>query len=81
MRSFCGQEVGGVDLAVVRIRIAFLPGKISFLPERVTVMNRNEKSAEAVVVTCMERRLNEEESRNYVSQTCMASEARATGAD
>ena len=56
MRSFCGQEVGGVDLAVVRIRIAFLLGEISFVPERVTVMNRNEKSAEAVVAACMEPR-------------------------
>ena len=49
-------RIGGVDLAVVRIRIAFLPGEISFVPEGVTVMNRNEKSAEAVVVACMERR-------------------------
>jgi len=47
-------RIGGVDLAVVRIRIAFLPGEISFVPERVTVINRSEKSAEAVVAACME---------------------------
>jgi hypothetical protein len=56
MQSFCGQEVGGVDLAVVRIRIAFFHGDILFVPERVTVMNRNKKSAEAVVAACMVRR-------------------------
>ena len=56
MQSFCGQEVGSVNLAVVRIRIVFLPGEISFVPEKVTVINRSEKSAEAVVSACMERR-------------------------
>ena len=42
-------RIGGVDLTVVRRKIAFLPGDISFAPERVTVINRSEKSAEAVV--------------------------------
>jgi len=45
-----------VDLTVVRRKIAFLPGEISFEPERVTVINRSEKSQEAVVAACMERR-------------------------
>ena len=49
-------RIDGVDLTVVRRRIAFLPGEISFAPERVTVINRSEKSAEAVVAACMERR-------------------------
>jgi hypothetical protein len=49
-------RIDGVDLTVVRRKIAFLPGEISFVPERVTVINRSEKSAEAVVAACMERR-------------------------
>ena len=31
-------RIGGVDLTVVRRKIAFLPGDISFAPERVTVI-------------------------------------------
>jgi len=49
-------RIDGVDLTVVRRKIAFLPGEISLAPERVTVINRSEKSAEAVVAACMERR-------------------------
>jgi hypothetical protein len=52
------------------------------MPERVTVINRSEKSAEAVVAACMGRRAEREgRLEGYVSQTCMASEAGATGAD
>ena len=43
-------------LAVVRRKIAFLPGEISFVSERVTVITRSEKSAEAVVAVCIERK-------------------------
>jgi len=38
-------KIDGVDLTVVRRKIAFLPGDILFVPERVTVMNRSEESA------------------------------------
>jgi len=70
----------GVDLTVVRRRSRSYLGKSrSYL--KGDGDKRSEKSAEAVVAACMERRLNEEESGSYVSQTCMASEAWATGAD
>ncbi len=51
------------------------------MPERATVMNRSEKSAEAVVAAGKGRRAEREgESTRHVAWQCKASEARATGA-
>ena len=49
-------RIGSVDLAVVRRKIAFLLGEISFIPEWVTVITRSQKSTGALVAACMERR-------------------------
>ena len=56
MQSFCGQGWVTYIWRLCGERSRSYLGRSCFIPERVTVINRSEKSAEAVAAACMELR-------------------------